>query len=421
MEALAPDKQVTVIDKSIEVFKEGSGILLKHQARASKALLVADAIIKQWEAAYAIQDPDKKREALAAVDQRSNDFLANCGLAKVQMEDSRKAITQLMDMIKKMFTEEESKLDPKKDTKPAVIQSKRNDYARLQLEEQERIRREAEVKAAKAKESVEIKSTIRNNVTQRLLDFLAAKKIAITNSFNAITLEDFDEKSQRLKLMNCSFPLDKLTEIISSGVKPFYSKHSQEEVKLMVQTEIDVFDFPSFYYEYEKQLTEVKSSLIDKLPSKKEELEAMARADANEKIRLENERLNREALEKKRLEEEAARNKETAEKLEEISKASGTAQVLFDEVAESSIVNPAPEARTGFEIKINHPTGWVEIFQLWFQHEGCKMSPDDMGKKSLNQMKTFAEGLAKKEDVKIESKYLVYETAIKSVNRKPGK
>src|SRR5205085_4757858 len=98
------------------------------------------------------------------------------------------------------------------------------------------------------KESVEIKSTIRNNVTQRLLDFLAAKKISITNSFNAITLEDFDEKSQRLKLMNCSFPLDKLTEIISSGVKPFYSKHSQEEVKLMVQTEIDVFDFPSFYY-----------------------------------------------------------------------------------------------------------------------------------------------------------------------------
>ena len=337
----------------------------------------------------------------------------------MQMEESRKPITQLMDMVKKMFTEEENKLDPKRDTQPALIQSRRNTYARELAEEQERIRKEAALKAEKQKEAVEIRSSFKNTVTQNLLDFLSKKKISITNSFNGITLENFEEKSKALKLMSCSFPLDKLNDIISSGVNAFYSKHTKEEAQAIISSEKEIFDFPSFYKEYEKQISELKKSLLDQLSSKKEELENIARADANERLRLENERLNREAEERKKLEEENQRQKKAAEELEQINKASGTAQVLFEEVAESAAVStPLPETRSGYDIHVLHPAGWVEIFQLWYQREGCKMAAEDMGKKSLNQMKTFAEGLAKKENVLIESKFLKYETSIKSVNRK---
>jgi hypothetical protein len=417
METVATNNQLTVIDKSIEVFKSGSAILLSHQNRASKALVVGNNILLEWDKAYTIVDPDKRAEALAAIDQRSNKFLANCGVAQDEMQESRKAITQLMDMIKKMFTEEENKLDVKKDTVPAKIQLRRNAYAKQLHEEQERKRKLAEEKAAKAKEEVEIRSFVKNQIANCLLDFLSKKKIAVTNSFNSITLNDFDEKAGRLKLLPTAFPLDKLHEIIKYTA-PRYYRHTDSEFQTIQGSEHAQYDFPSFYNEYGRQMAELKLSLLDQLPSKKEELERMAAADEAEKIRLENERLNREAAEKKRLEEETAAAKKAEEEKAELEKAAGTAQLLFDQTVDSSITTPTPETRQGYDIIVTHPAGWVEIFQFWFQREGCKMKIEDIGKKSLNQMKTYAEGVAKKDNVKIESKFLRYETSIKSVNRK---
>ncbi|MFL5809215.1 MAG: hypothetical protein ACJ749_06805 [Flavisolibacter sp.] len=482
METVNPNNQLTVIDKSIEVFKGGSAILLSHQNRSKKALAVAQDILNAWDNAYLIEDPEQRAEALAIIDQRSNKFLANCGAAVDDMQESRKAITQLMDMIKKMFTEEENKLDVKKDTLPAKVQVKRNAYAKELFEEQKRKRKLAEQKVAKAKEELEIRSWIKNAIANCLLTFLSKKKISITNSFNAITLADYDQKAGSLKLMPTSFPLDKLREIIAEsdiGTCGTVSSrlHSIADLRAIQASEHAQYNFPSFYNEYGRQIAELKQSLIDQLPSKKEELlqqkriadeaeerrqqelklqaeaekkrqEELAAAktdeerkrrerEAEEARRAEAERLaalERESAEKQRLAQEEQRRREEEERLRlereafeakkaeeekaELEKVAGTAQLLFNQVEEASLTTPSPETRNSFEITVTHPAGWVELFQFWFQREGCKMKIDDMGKKSLNQMKAYAEGVAKKDDVKIESKFLRYETAIKSVNRK---
>jgi hypothetical protein len=470
------NNQVAVINNSIEVFKGAPQVLIAHQNRAAKAIKVGEAILKQWEDAYAIEDPIKRMEALATADKRSNDFLANCGKANSEMQESRKAITQLMDMLKKMYTEEENKLDSKKGMVPAKVQDKRNGYAKELFEEQERQKKLAEEKAAKSRESVEITAYIKNQIAQCLLNYLANKKMQISNRFNEITLSNYDEKATALHLMKCDFPTEKLKEVVKYTA-PSYYKHSDAEF-LVLQGEIEQgYDFASFYNEYSRQIGELKQSLIDRLPSKKEELleqkrladEAEAKRQAElerqriaeeerqrqlaasksdeerkrkeregeearkaeaermaamereaevERIRLENERLNREAADKRRLEEEAAAARKAEEEKVEMEKASGTAQLLFDQVTESSLSSQAPEARTGYDIVVIHPAGWVELFQFWYQREGCKMKVEDMGKKSLNQMKAFAEGVAKKDGEKIESKFLRYETSIKSVNRK---
>lgn len=477
METVIPqDKQVAVINNSLEVFKGAPGILLKHQDRSKKAMAVANSILKQWELAYTIQDPDRRREALAAVDQRSNDFLANCGKACEEMQDSRKAITQLMDMLKKMYTEEENKLDVKKGMLPASIQSKRNVYAKELLEEQERNRKLAEERVAKGKEEIEIRSYIKNKIADCLLNYLANRKITINNRFNDITLQNFEEKSANLLNMACGFPAEKLSEIVKYS-NPFYARHSDQEY-LVIQGDVEHgYDFNSFYTEYSRQITDLKQSLVDRLPSKKEELLEQKRlADEAEQLRqaelkrqqeaeaerqkqlaaskneeerkrreceaedarrAEAERLilmEREAEEKKQQaeEEQKRRQKEEADRLAreaeerrkavsdeiELNKAAGTAQLLFEQANESALTSPAPESRTAFDITVTHPAGWVELFQFWYQKEGCKMKADDMGKKSLNQMKAFAEGIAKKTGEKIESKFLRYDTSIKSVNRK---
>jgi hypothetical protein len=411
----ATNNQLTIIDKSIDVFKTGSQILRSNQDRTSKALAVGENILKS------IQESGGEISS-QELDERANNYLANCSKAKSEMNDARSPVTQLMNTIIKMYTAEENKLDASKaDTVPFQIQQHRNKYARKVQEEQDRKRKEAEEKAAKSKEEVEIRAQVKNTIAQALLGYLSSKKTSIVSAFNSITLENFEEKAGKLRLMQCSFSPEKIKEIVGQLPKPYGFRHTDDEIRALVTSEHAQYDVKGFYSEYERQISDLKQELIDKLPSKKQELEAIARADKNEKIRLENERLNREAAEKRRLEEEAEAARKKADEEAELAKAAGTAQVLFDQAEEVSVVTPAPEVRNGYDIQVLHAAGWVEIFQFWFQREGCKMIIEDMGKKSLNQMKSFAEGVAKKDDVKIESKYLKYEAAVKSVNRKTVK
>jgi len=307
--------ELTVIDKSLEVFKGGSAILVSHKSRAEKALKVAGSILDQWNMAYSYSDPEQRKSALAIVDKRSNDFLANCGVAKTEMEESRKAITQLMDVIKKMFTEEESRIDPKKSEQGVKIQTNRNKYAAELIEQKKRDDQAAELKAAKGKESAEIRAYIKNAITQNLLSFLADKKQAITNSFNAIHLENFVLKSEGLKNMSCVFQPDKLEELIKYKDPAIYV-HTQAELNSIKSDEREQYNFNSFFKEYNRQLTELKQSLIDKLPSKQEELLEQKRiADEAEAARIAEVKRQQEA-ERIRQEQIAKANKAQKEKLE---------------------------------------------------------------------------------------------------------
>lgn len=469
-------QELTIIDKSIDIFKGGGAILLTHQIRASKALKVGQSILEQWDAAYVIEDEEQRRQALSAADERSNKFLANCSGSKTEMEESRKAITQLMDAIKKMFTEEENKLDTKKGEIPVKVQAKRNQYAKEELEFQERRRKEAENKAAKAKEEAELRAYIRNTIATALIDSLARKKQTVTEAFNKISLADYDLKSQGLQAMSCVFPVSKLDELLVLKL-PVCPRHKDDEVSGIRDQERSSYDFNSFYTEYGRQLTELKQSLIDRLPAKKQELEEqkriadeaetarqaeLKRQEEAEKKRREDLAKSKDQAERERIEADAAaerqreadrlaamekeaedkrlaavaeqqrREKEEADRQAaeveaarkaaeeeiEVSKAANTAAALFEQTAEASVSGPAPETRNGFDITVTHAAGWVELFQFWFQREANTLTIEEMGKKSLNQMKTYAEGVAKKEGTKIESKYLKYEASIKAVNRK---
>lgn len=473
MEETAQSKELTIIDKSLNIFRGGSAIILANRSRADKAVAVGKNILVEWDKAYSIQDPAKKKEALAAIDKRSNDFLANCGKAKTEMADARAAITQLMDEIKGMFTAEENRIDPKKSPEATIIQNNRNRYAKDVLQWQEDERKAAEAKAAKAKEEAEIRAYIKNTIAQKLIDHLANQKRKIVDAFNAIVLTNFDDKSEGLRNLVCQFPVSKVGEVIKYDL-PAYHRHDFTGVNSIQIDEHGKYPFTEFYVRYEQQLTELKQSLIDKLPSKKEELleqkriadkaeeerqaelkrqqeaeaerqKKIAEANAAEKKRLEEQaakdraaeaeklqkmeaeaeqqriaaevaQKQREAEEQQRLYEEAAAARKQAEEAAELSKAAGTAMALFEQ--ETAVVDNAPEARTGAEIIVLNPAGWVEIFTFWFQKEGIKLSVEEIGSKKLEQMKKFVEKVANKSGEKIESKNLRYETGVKAVNRK---
>lgn len=451
--------ELTIIDKSIDVFRGGAGILLTHQDRSAKALVVCESILNQWQVANSISDPAMKAAALAEVDGRSNKFLANCGVANKEMKESRKAITQLMDTIKAMFTEEENKLDVTKGGRPAEIQRQRNTYVSWLAAERTRVEKEAADRANKSKEEAEIRSHITSYISKKLLGFLSDRKEKTYAAFNGITLENFAEKKDKLQKMDCTFPVKQLDFQFGrdyANDTTFCIYHDTAEKEAIWNAVHQVYNWDEFYVDYNLQILALKQELIDKLPSKKEELEEAARyrlhviaeqkereermaaeknAKAKKLLAEENERKNREAAEaleraakekadreeadRIRLEKEKQDQLNAAQEKEELAKQAEQAAALFNQSEEISSLNAAPDARSGYSITVLHKAGWVELVTFWYQREGVdgKTSLDDFDKKTFKQIKTFAEKMAKAGE-KIESKYLKYETEHKAVNKR---
>jgi hypothetical protein len=378
-------------------------------------------------------------------------------------KEEREPITQIFDYVKKQFTASERDLE----ALIAPLQVYRDDYAKWLHEESERKKKEAEQKAAIANAKADLKAWIQQTISSLLNDYLFAKKQQWTNSFNATTLENYHEKAAKLPNVSHSFNRTKLGEILQYNItKPaLLDEVAVTEVKAAAHTE---YDFDKWIAAHDLEMLELKTSLIDRLPSKKAELDAAAKAEADrkaaeeaaakaeaerqadiakanaaDKVRLEQEAAEARAKESERVAaakaeadkaaaEKAEREKAEADRLAfekaeadrkakeeaERNAAAAKAQNLFDQAIEATPDAPAVETRNGFEIKVLHHAGWAEIFQLWYNNEGVKMPIDDLGKKSLNQMKTWAEGHAKKTGEKISGKYISYEASVKAVNRK---
>ena len=142
METTIENNQVAIIENSLDVLKTYPEILIANQTRKDKAIIVGNNILS------AIANTGMNPE----LDERAMKYLTNIATAKKEMNESRAAVTQIMDQLKGMFTTVENDLDVKKPgTIPARIQEERNAYAKKMAEEQERKRREAERDAAKKK------------------------------------------------------------------------------------------------------------------------------------------------------------------------------------------------------------------------------------------------------------------------------
>jgi hypothetical protein len=288
MEPVTVNNAVAVITKSLEVFKTAPEILKANQERTSKALIVGNNILDQWKSAWDIQDQEERVKALAAADERSNKFLANCSTALGQEKEARAAITQLMDEFRKMFTAAENDLDKSKpNTVPCKVQTWRDTYVKECAEIEKHKRQEAEKVAAKSKARIDYKSALTLAISNRLNKHLAEKKMRLNASFNAIPLELFEEKSNALKNLNCFFGENNI-DILLQDIDYSDSRFDPAELNDLKTEVLKEYNFSGFYKSYSDEITEVKQLLIDRLPSKKAELEEIKRqAEEAEKKRQE--------------------------------------------------------------------------------------------------------------------------------------
>ena len=400
--------KIEAIEQSLDIIKTGPEILKSNSERKIKALAVGNNILIEIES----------KGMDASLDDRCRNYLANINKASKEIQENRKGITQIMDVLKKMYTTVEAEMDIKRDgTIPNKIQGYRDAYAKQLAEEAEKKRKELERQRLKEEEAINIKIHAEKTVSDRLINALYDFKNTINKVFNAISLTDFDTKEKSLKEMNVALPevtYKKATEYINIQAK----YHNADEIQALINQGIEQFDIANFEQRWESEIRELQVGLILKLPSKKNELLEIQKASKKEKERLEADRLKREQEEADKLKREQEEAKKKAEEEAEIKKQGEVTMNLFEEQAELAQIEQAPETRQGYEIIVSHPVAYTQIFAYWFEREGKNLGLDQLEKKSLGQMKSFCEKHAHKTGELIESKFIKYEPTYKAINRK---
>lgn len=323
------------------------------------------------------------------------------------MNERRSPVTKLFDQVRAEFTILENTIDPtKKDTVPFRIAQYRNAYAAKKREEAER-RRQAELAAQeliKAKEGYRaaVEEDYRRSFNRLVTDSI--NQLTMLN--NGVTLDNYTASFDTINGYQSTLPADWCP---SSAVRLPYNI-SPDEAKAIRN---DVFQslLPKFEEQFVFEVDEYRRDILDKLPSKKIELERMAEADAAEAARLKAEMAKREAEEAARKEQERQKAEAEAKQKAELDKSNAEMAGLFQMAKAEQVYTP--KAKVSKKIKVNDPAAFLGIVSLWWQREGCALSVDELAKIFKKQV-TFCEKLATKEDIFVESAGLEYYDDVKA-------
>lgn len=323
------------------------------------------------------------------------------------MNERRSPVTKLFDQVRSEFTVLENTIDPtKKDTVPFRIAQYRNAYAAKKREEEER-RRQAELAA---QEAIRAKESYRAAVEE---DYRRSFNNLVTTSINelaklntGVTLENYTAVFDTVTGYQSTLPADWCPP---SAVRLPYNV-SPEEARL-IRFEVFRKLFTSFEEQFVFEVDEYRREILDKLPSKKIELERMAEADAADAARLKAEMAQREAEEAARKEQERQKAEAEAQQKAELDKANAEMSGLFG-VAKAEQVY-TPKSKVSKKIKVNDPGAFLNIVSMWWQREGCTLSVDELSKIFKKQL-TFCEKLATKEDIFVEAAGLEYYDDVKA-------
>jgi hypothetical protein len=349
------------------------------------------------------------------VDEKCNSFMVAINKTIKAMNDRRSPITQTMTQVAKQFTSLENELKDGQTVK--YIQQQRNDWAKKKAAEAKQKEEEAKRKLLIENEKVETRKKIELDLIAHVTRQITVVSDHLTAIFNNATLQHFDNE------------VKKVTEFPPAYTKRQYDTFApvitaiyltKEDLAAMTQTVKDE-NFEGHAKRYWETIDDLKINLEAKAPARKKELETIAeteKTNAIEAARLKAEAEARQKAEEERQKAEAAEKAKQAEQAVQASAQAATMQNLFS-ATEAAIVPGQGKAqvRASQKVTVTHQSAWVEIFTWYMQNEGMKLGIEELGKKSLNQMKAWCEKEATRTGEQIKSKYIRYEEDFTAVNK----
>lgn len=357
-------------------------------------------------------------------------FIKKASATKKAMNERRKGVTQVFDLVKSGFTKMEGFLDSKSEESIVYkLQKKRDEYAahkiELQRKEEEERKRKARIEAEKIQlhdDVISICNQIVNEKTSEALDRLSEKFRLMTLDNAEVVKKEIFEFSTEIKLgtylaeRKPSVPQEldpeearKIMNAAYHEVNGQLTNSYADSVSSAKQDILDTFYSKIAELQEQKRLEEERKEAERKAKEAKDAKEKKAAEEAAKKAKEEQQKREEElkAAEKAAEEErqkKAEEEKKKREEEEKLRKANAQTQNLFDQTPS---VSAPVKAKVSHHIEIDAPEGFLAIIQMWWTHEGSNMTLEELNKKLGFMVKT-CEKLKNRDDVSVIDKNVRY-------------
>lgn len=344
------------------------------------------------------------------LDQQAASFIEKARRTVKVMNERRSPVTKMFDEIRSQFTVLETGIDPAKaGTVPYQLQQLRNQFAARKREEEQRRQREAierqRIETARRNYTAAVEDDLKREF-KRFTDGVIGN---ISRLAEQVTLDNYEQTIQTLKDTSCKLPEDTLMSLRSGISTMQYGITSQDAatIETMVRDNLA----PLFREQYDIELRQNLEYHLDRLPSRRAELERIKQANADEAARLKAEAEQRQAAEAARLAEERAKREEEERQQAALRKQNEQMQSLFDgQVAAQTY---QPKAKVTKRIQLLNPEGILPIISMWWTMEGCHLSTDELAKMFKKQI-TYCEKLANKGGEVVQDESVQYVDEVKA-------
>ena len=344
------------------------------------------------------------------LDQQAASFIEKARRTLKAMNERRSPVTKLFDEVRSAFTALENEVDPSRPGTVAYdLQQFRNQYAAQKRAEEERRQRE-EMARRQAEEALrKFRLDVEDDFKRKFQDLINAAINQINRIDNDVTLENYDASLAKLReikeKVDKGLPagwMDNLhtTLIIPVGVK---AAEVENEIKQNLSRQ--------FHDQYLGEVGDTINYTIDRLPSKRANLEKMAQANAEEAARIKAEMEARQRAEAERMEKERAEREAEEKRKAELERKTAEMTSLFENQAAASTYRP--KAKVTKKINILNPEGIMPVISLWWSKEGCNLPVDELTKMFKKQI-SFCEKLANKDEVFIQNESVEYVDEVKA-------
>ena len=365
------------------------------------------------EAGQALLDTIEGEGMNETIDQAAADYLKKVNVTLKNMDERRKPITQIFDKVRSFFTSQEKEIDPKDSTTiPGKLVVKRNEYAKYKYEEEQRRKKEAEQRARIETEKANYQQTIENSLLSYFNQYLSSKVSELQAIFSNLTHENFDREVIGITVFQTDYPKSHFDKFSADSATYYISQETKKEIRRNILQG----RYEQLAQQYKAKILNVKQDLIDRIPSKRNELaelEQLRLANAEAAAKAEELRKQREIEATSKRMEEIKREEEAAKQEAALKAQQSTIGSLFAGAAAS--VAPTPtNAKVKEKIVIVNLQGYLEVFQMWWLNEGKALPVEEL-EKIFKKMITYCEKQANSKDQKhIESQFIRYEADVKA-------
>ena len=227
-----------------------------------------------------------------------------------------------------------------------------------------------------------------------------------------MTHENFDREVIGITVFQTDYPKSHFDKFSADSATYYIGQETKKEIRRNILQG----RYEQLAQQYKAKILNVKQDLIDRIPSKRNELaelEQLRLANAEAAAKAEKLRKQREIEATSKRMEEIKREEEVAKQEAALKAQQSSIGSLFAGAA-ASVAPPPTNAKVKEKIVVLHQQGYLEIFQMWWIGEGQALPIEEL-EKIFKKMTVYCEKKANSKDqTHIESQFIRYEADVKA-------